>query len=594
MNHQLPFFPSSLPDETLLSRVSRYHLLSGNKTIPVTFDELFGKPPFPLEQIVPLGIEVLATKLPGEQRDELKKLLLENTLLPLFLPYLAPTRVSTNLTVDPSEVVSHIPRRVVGMHGEAHLCLECVRDDQRAYGVPYWHRSHQIPGVSICWKHRTPLLDSCPVCGCPFLLSKKLLGIPWQPCRCAWQPNVASLPSGQDSIAHEYALFAHDLLIGNLPPIPPQHLFTTYKERAIQLDFTRGSMVAVEQLQDAIIDHYGEPFIKEVDAAYASARRKNWLRLTSYQSALDTPITRHILLSLYLFGGVEQLSHQLRNGGKKMKGEPSSELQGANGASKDTEISLQQKEFHRSKVLKAKQRRPTTTIQALWKQSFKSMSWLYDNDLTWLQKHVLQPQTATSTKTIGPAADDERFAAKVDNFSRTYFANNSGKPLRLTIGRLMGCIEKRLRTFYGDRERFPLTFERIDYHTESLWHFRARRILWAIDELQALGEMISTANIASVSGVSFHWVNDIVDYCEWHCETLALQSIDIPSFLLRSGIPHNWPGPQRPDLQINGGRRHISQVQMEPKSYLDFILNPEPRKPHNWASRSRKRQPTSF
>lgn len=587
MNNQLPFFPSSLPDETLLSRVSRYHLLSGNKTINNTFDELFGKPPFPLEQIVPPGIEVLAARLPGEQRNSLKTLLLENTLLPLFLPYLAPTRASTNLADDPSEVVSHIPRRVVGMHGEAHLCLDCVEDDQREHGIPYWHRSHQIPGVSVCWKHQTPLLSSCPVCGCPFLLSKKLLCIPWQQCRCTWQPNLASRPSGGNRTAHEYALFAHDLLIMNLPPIPPQHLFTTYKERAAQLDFTRGSKVAIEQLQDAIIDYYGEPFITEVDSAYASARRNSWLRLTSYQSALDTPVTRHILLSLYLFGEVKQLSHQLHNDLKKVKGEPTSRFQEANVASKDA----QQREFHRSKVLKAKQRRPTSTIQTLWKQAFKSMSWLYDNDLAWLQKHVLQPQTTTVTKTIDTATDDELFAGKIENFAKTYFTNDSGKPLRLTIGRLLGCLEKRVRPFYGDRERYPLTFERIDYHTESLWHFRARRILWAIDEIQAMGELISTANITSISGVSFHWVNDIVDYCEWHCETLALQSIEIPSFLLRSGIPHNWPGPQRPDLQINGGRRHVSQVQMEPKSYLDFILNPEPRKPHNWASRPVKSQP---
>lgn len=587
MDHKLPFFPSSLPDETLLSRVSRYHLLSGNKTINNTFDELFGKSPFPLEQIVPLGIEVLAAQLPGEPRDSLKTLLLENTLLPLFLPYLAPKR-SSNPAMDPSEVVSHIPRRVVGMHGEAHLCPHCVEEDQREHGTPYWHRSHQIPGVSVCWKHQSPLLSSCPVCSCPFLFSKKLLSIPWQPCRCGWSPTLDTQPLNESSIAHAYALFAHDLLISNLPPTSPQHLFAAYKERAIQLGFNRGKMIATEDLQEAIIDYFGEAFIKDVDTAYASSRRKNWLRLTSYYFALDMPITRHLLLSLYLFGSVEQLSRQLNSHSKGIGDKPSAESQGTNGASKEAEVDLQQREFHRTKVLKAKQRYPSSTTQALWKLAFKSVSWLYDNDRTWLQKHVLQPGTASSIKTIGPADDDELLAAQVDIFARNYFARESGKPLRLTIGRLCAGLEKRVRSYYGDRERFPLTFDRIDYHTESLWHFRARRILWAIRELQALGEPISTANISLVSGISFHRVNDIIDYCGWHCETLALQSIDIPSFLLKSGIPHNWPGPQRPDLQINGGRRHVSQVQMAPKSYLDFILNPEPRKPHNWASRSMK------
>lgn len=582
MNHQLPFFPISLPDETLLSRVSRYHLLSGNKTINSTFDELFGKPPFPLEQIVPTGIEVLASRLPGEQRDELKKLVLENTLFPLFLPYLAPAKPSNSI-VAPSELVSHIPRRVVGMHGEARLCLQCVENDQHEHGVAYWHRSHQIPGVSTCWKHRTPLLSSCPKCSCPFLFTKKLLNIPWQPCRCTWQPNLDSRPLHDTHPANEYALFTHDLLIRNLPPTPPQQLFAVYKQRATQLGFSRGKQIAIEDLQDALINYFGEAFIKDVDTAYASARRKFWLRLTSYYFALDMPVTRHLLLSLFLFRSAEQLSRQLSSDDKKISDRPSAKSLGTSDTGKEAEIPPQQRELHRTKVLKTKQRHPSSTIQALWKLAFKSMSWLYDNDRTWLQKNLFQSDAASLTKTIEPAEDDLQFASEVDRFARRYFELDSGKPLRLTIGRLTSGVLKRLKATRSDRERFPLTYDRIDYHTETVWHFRARRILWAIRELQALGELISASNIAIVSGISLHRINDIINYCEWHCGTLALQSIDIPSFLLKAGIPHNWPGPQRPDLQINGGRRHISQVRMEPKSYLDFILTPEPRKLRHWA-----------
>lgn len=591
MNPLLPFFPSSLPDETLLSRVSRYHLLSGNTTINITFDELFSKPPFPLEQIVPPGIEILAARLPGEQRDELKKLVLENTLFPLFLPYLAPTK-STSPSVDSSDVVSHIPRRVVGMHGEAHLCLHCVEDDQREHGVPYLHRAHQIPGVSVCWKHRTPLLSSCPECGCPFLFTNKLLSIPWQPCRCAWHP-LGTQPSSAPSTAHAYALFAHDILIRNLPPIPPKQIFAAYKERATQLGFNRGKNFATEELQDAIVDYFGETFIQDVDPAYTPVRRKQWLRLTSYYFALDMPVTRHLLLSLFLFDSVEQLTRHLSGQDMDLNEQSFTGRQGENDKGNETNITLQQRELHRTKVIKTKQRYPASTTQALWKLAFKSMSWLYDNDRMWLQKNVIQPDITLPTKTNGPADDDEILAAEVDNFAKTYFLNDKGKPLRLTITRLMEGVFKRLKAPRRSRERLPLTHVRIDFHTESVWHFRARRILWAIAELQTMGEQTSTASIALVSGISFHRVNDIINYCEWHCETLALQSIEITSFLLKSGIPHNWLGPQRPDLQINGGRRHISQVQMAPKSYLDFILTPEPRKPRNWTKKPIKHSPSN-
>ncbi len=581
MNHQLPFFPHSLPDESLISRVSRYHILSGNKTINGTFDELFGKKPFSLEQVVPVGIDVLAQRLPGEQRSSLKALLLENTLFPIFLPFLAPNRPS-NFATDSSEIVSHIPRRVVGMHGEAHLCIDCVAEDRKEHGVPYLHRSHQIPGVSVCWKHQTPLLSSCPLCSCPFLFPKKLLGMPWLPCRCSWQPTVSSsLLQSSDEKAYQYAVFAHDLLKQNLSPISPALLFSIYKKQARQLGFSRGKGIAAEELQNTVIDHYGEAFIKDTDTAYASARRKNWLRLTSYQSALDTPITRHILLGLFLFESVERFTQQILKEEVQLKLETRSRHQETNSAFRDTKLSSHQREHHRKKVLNLKQRRPTATIQEIWKQAFKSMSWLYDNDRAWLQKYGLQPKSITTHKTVSPSIDDELLAAQVDDFAKNYFSNDSGKPHRLTVGRLLECLGKKLCPSSDYRKRFPLTFDRIDYHTESPWHFRARRILWAIGELQSFGESISTSNIEMISGVNFHWINNIVDYCEWNYASLARQSINIPSFLLRSGIPHNWPGPRRPDSRMNGGRRHISQSKIEPKSYLDFILNSETSKPHS-------------
>ena len=45
---KLLFFPMSMPDETLQSRITRYHFLSGNKTEAETFRDLFDAAPFPL------------------------------------------------------------------------------------------------------------------------------------------------------------------------------------------------------------------------------------------------------------------------------------------------------------------------------------------------------------------------------------------------------------------------------------------------------------------------------------------------------------------------------------------------------------------
>ena len=39
-------------------------------------------------------------------------------------------------------------------------CPICYQEDLQLYGEPYWHRSHQLPDMQICTKHRCWLVDT--------------------------------------------------------------------------------------------------------------------------------------------------------------------------------------------------------------------------------------------------------------------------------------------------------------------------------------------------------------------------------------------------------------------------------------------------
>ena len=39
-------------------------------------------------------------------------------------------------------------------------CPVCYQEDLQLYGEPYWHRSHQLPDMQICTKHRCWLVDT--------------------------------------------------------------------------------------------------------------------------------------------------------------------------------------------------------------------------------------------------------------------------------------------------------------------------------------------------------------------------------------------------------------------------------------------------
>ena len=39
-------------------------------------------------------------------------------------------------------------------------CSRCAKEDREKYGETYWHQSHQMAGIDICYKHGCYLLDS--------------------------------------------------------------------------------------------------------------------------------------------------------------------------------------------------------------------------------------------------------------------------------------------------------------------------------------------------------------------------------------------------------------------------------------------------
>ncbi len=118
--------------------------MTGNASTTATFKGLFGQANFALEQIVPPHLNTLAARLPGEPGVTLHSFLRENISLPLFRPFLG----KRDQVEERNSLINRLPRRVVGKHGDAHLCIQCVVEANERFGFGNWHRSHQAPGVA--------------------------------------------------------------------------------------------------------------------------------------------------------------------------------------------------------------------------------------------------------------------------------------------------------------------------------------------------------------------------------------------------------------------------------------------------------------
>ncbi|MFM0154899.1 TniQ family protein [Paraburkholderia sediminicola] len=206
----------AIPGESLISQVSRYHVTSGNVTTRDTYDELFQRAPFRLTFWVPPHIASLSVWLKGELVETTHRLLRESTLFPLFKMFNGARFAPSASRESVDEALRRQPKRIVAESGWTRICPLCVIKDSEKYGTAVIRSAHQIPGVSHCHSHGTPLQDWCQKCRCPFERKNDLVLTPWLGCavceaRLVGDPSqTEAVPD--DSRAIGFARFAARLL----------------------------------------------------------------------------------------------------------------------------------------------------------------------------------------------------------------------------------------------------------------------------------------------------------------------------------------------------------------------------------------------
>jgi len=308
----LLFFPMSMPDEMLHSRITRYHFLSGNKTAGETFRDLFGSEPFSVGML-PKQIEVLADRLPGDTASNLDELICTNTTFPAYRPFLGIGQELEGSALGRSfSGVVRVPRREGAVHGKAKLCPTCVQQDLLEVGYAYWHRSHHLPGVSVCWRHGDPLIHSCPKCFHPFFRKLRMLPSLTEPCVCGWSVLAPATVNNGTHLEKKFAEFAHELLQRNMPLMSSETLSSSYVRQCRKRGFIHGKFAGTAKLFDSIRDRYGDEYLSKIDKAYENGKHNQWIRFNASKGQLDMPLTRHMIIALHLFGNIDEFEGSLR------------------------------------------------------------------------------------------------------------------------------------------------------------------------------------------------------------------------------------------------------------------------------------------
>ena len=104
----------------------------------------------------PHRIDYMASQLLVSPFVSAEDIIQNHTLLPFFLPFLSREKADLFYMGARGEGVGRTASRIRGERmgiSSCRYCPECAAEDRKTYNEAYWHRLHQLPGITVCFKH---------------------------------------------------------------------------------------------------------------------------------------------------------------------------------------------------------------------------------------------------------------------------------------------------------------------------------------------------------------------------------------------------------------------------------------------------------
>lgn len=547
----LTHFPYGFPDEHIASRVTRFHIQSGNVSSLVTFQHLFEKPPFSLSALVQPNLQQLASRFPGDARDNLNSIELKSTLSPLFQQFYVGTEHESGLK-------SQSVRWIVGEKGLMKICPHCLIADKKEHGWPYLHRSHQIPGITICWRHGTALLERCPDCSCPYSLPSQLVETAWRGCSCGLNTKtLASRPSPEPTKhEHQLAQFAHELLQAESIQLTRAQLTQLYRQQAHALGMQWGAFRINRQLLiKRIVAFFGPALLSRIDPAFRKKSHAGWLKVFEEKSNTESPLYRHILLSFFLFRSYAVFREKaitVSQEANKHANIESSIEQKADGAASRLSAQLEQAALRYHSDITQLWASHTGTMRRLLKLD-QAMFKQLENKLQIMprRRKKNQPRSLTANTL---ANDDQLWAQAIEKAAKQLYEANDC-PIWITKNRIIKLAQsqmKKKKTLAVDA--YPLAIGMLETYAEGQWHFYARRIVWLLHSL--IDTETPDHVIRTISRLEYHKGRAVIAYFADCPRGTGTSAQVVSGYLARKNILRNWSGPDPAREFDNPGRAY--------------------------------------
>lgn len=247
-------FPLPYPDELLYSTIARYGVHSGIVSPKELLSEVFGDRKVLATSDLPSHLKRIAALYPEQLGITSVGLLYQNTLFPLYAPFVGEARrqaLVRELTANGKSSV-HLAAGAAASRIKQPIylryCPGCIREQIGEHGECYWRRDWQVAGVESCPKHGN-LIDS--------LVRRHSVN---RHQFKAADTDTCSPTEQQSGEWQSYLLAQSISELLNLGPIltpefPQWSLW--YANLAVGHSFNRGSQVRHELIRDKVVGFWG-------------------------------------------------------------------------------------------------------------------------------------------------------------------------------------------------------------------------------------------------------------------------------------------------------------------------------------------------
>lgn len=157
----IAFFPEMYHDELMYSVIARYHQRSGYARLVSTFEDIYQQ-----KAVIPSFEFVNAYKPDAltwiTKNNSFESIIQEHTMFPYYAHFLPIEKKKYAF-----EALLHQegnPNNYLGIKKAGKRCFRycplCAEEDRIQYGETFWHRSHQIQKIQVCYLHGCYLKDT--------------------------------------------------------------------------------------------------------------------------------------------------------------------------------------------------------------------------------------------------------------------------------------------------------------------------------------------------------------------------------------------------------------------------------------------------